>query len=294
MDGLNETVSTIFAVYLPARRPLPPRRVRDVAAPALFDIPRRSPTRPARVVVTGLAILVEFVGSVYGGVPMGLERFDVLNGIKLTLLVGALAIVAVAPGPPSSRSGSSRSPPPSASRASTSSTPTACCRACDLSLALNRPARLPELASFSFQSFVFTMSDRIINYTDSVVIGQARRRGHRPYAAFALRPRRLRLRGPRTAPPTSSCRAFSRRRRRGESHIVRDVAHRGASGPHLARRPHRRPDALGPPRPLPSGSSRNEHASVAAQVVARPYRAWCGSRSPSSCRWRTGAARPLF
>ncbi len=298
MDGLNETVSTIFAVYL--RLGVLCLLAACAIAwplPALFDIPPELANEArARVVVTGLAILVEFVGSVYGGVLMGLERFDVLNGIKLTLLVGrTLAIVAVA------------LRWPSVLAIGLVSLATALCEqgfnfvyahrvlpGLRVSLSLNRPARLPELASFSFQSFIFTMSDRIINYTDSVVIGQARGADATGPYAFALRlvdfAREALDRATHVLMP-----GFSAAAARGESHIVRDVWRTGSKALLSLAVPIALVQTLWGRHVLSLWLSRNEHASVAAQVVAEAYpcMVWLALAFVMQMAGR-GLARPLF
>jgi O-antigen/teichoic acid export membrane protein len=189
--NLNETVSTVFMVYL---------RIGAVCVlaatalawplPWIFDIPPALVTESRlRLVLTGVAVLVDFVGSVFGGVLMGLERYDMVNGIRLIALafrtvavlvavslwrsILALGVVAVL----------------------TSLTEQAAyyyyahrvMPALRVTPALNRPDRVASLFTFSIQSFVFTMSDRVINYTDSLVIGQARGASATGPYAFALR-----------------------------------------------------------------------------------------------------------
>lgn len=298
LDGLNETVSTIFAVYLRlGALCLLGACLLAWPLPALFDIPAHLATEArARVVLTGLAILVEFVGSIYGGVLMGLERFDVLNGIKLALLLGrSLAIVAVVV----------RWPSVLAIGFVTLATALLEQGLCfvyahrvlpglRVSLALNRPARLPALVKFSAQSFLFTMSDRIINYTDSVVIGQARgAEATGPYA-FALRlvdfAREALDRATHVLMP-----GFAAAAARGETALVRDVWRTGTKGLLSLAVPIALVQTLWGRHVLTLWLSGNENAAEAAQVVAEawPCMVWLALAFVMQMAGR-GLARPLF
>jgi O-antigen/teichoic acid export membrane protein len=189
---INETVSTIFAVYLrlgvfclvvalALMVPLP--AIFPHITPALIG-----PAR-ARLALIGCVILVEFWGSVFGGVLMGLQRFDILNGVKLALLVvrnaaivtvvmryhnvvavGVVALVVSVAEQAILWAAAHRYMP-----------------GLRVSLSLYRPDQLRNLATFSAQSFLFTMSERLINYTDNIVIMRARGDESAGVYAFPLR-----------------------------------------------------------------------------------------------------------
>ncbi len=188
---LNETVSTIFAVYL---------RLGGVCLliafalsyplPWIFDVsPGLTAAARARLVMMGAAIFVEFVGSVYGGVLMGVQRFDVLNAVKLVMLLARNAAIV-----------SLMLWRPSVIGVGVIALGATVIEQClnvlyahrvmpglRVSLALYRKERLRSLFSFSAQSFLFTMSDRLINYSDNIVISQARGAAEGAVYAFPLR-----------------------------------------------------------------------------------------------------------
>ncbi len=191
LDELNETVSTIYAVYLRlGALCFALALLLAVPLPYIFDVsPGLATAARARLVLMGAAIFAEFVGSVYGGVLMGLQRFDVLNGVKLVMLVlRNLAIVAVLLWRPSVIG---------VGVVALASTLVEQCLnvvyahrvmpGLRVSLALYRRDRLRSLFTFSAQSFIFTMSDRLINYTDNIVISQARGAAAGAVYAFPLR-----------------------------------------------------------------------------------------------------------
>lgn len=188
---LNETVSTIFAVYLRlGALCLVIAAVLAYPLPWVFDVsPGLATAARARLVMMGAAIFAEFIGSVYGGVLMGVQRFDVLNGVKLAMLlarnaaivtvmlwrpsviaVGVVALVSTVIEQVFNVVLAHRVMP-----------------GLRVSLALYRKERLRSLFTFSAQSFLFTMSDRLINYSDNIVISQALGAAAGAVYAFPLR-----------------------------------------------------------------------------------------------------------
>ncbi len=191
ISELNETVSTIFAVYVRLGLVCFAGALLLAAPlPYVFEVsPGLATAARARLVMMGAAICAEFVGSVYGGVLMGLQRFDVLNAVKLAMLVvrnagiaavllwrpsvvavGVVALVTTVVEQVIHMTVAHRVLP-----------------GLRVSLALYDRARLRSLFSFSAQSFLFTMSDRLINYTDNIVISQARGAAAGAVYAFPLR-----------------------------------------------------------------------------------------------------------
>ncbi len=191
LEKLNDTVSTIFTVYLgfgvvcfAAALAL------AYPLPWIFRIPAQHVTE-ARVmlVMMGVALLVQFPGSVYGGVVMGLERFDVLNGYNFVLLLARTAAVVIAV----------RHHPSVVSVGAITMVSFvieqclayASARRLLPGLAISPRrfdrARLRTLFTFSSQSFLFTLSEKLINYTDEMVISQARGPGAVTYYVIPLR-----------------------------------------------------------------------------------------------------------
>lgn len=191
LPALNETVSTIFSVYLRLG-------ALCVLAAAAFAAPmpgvlhvsdNLAGEARARLVMLGVAIFAEFAGSVYGGVLMGMERFDVLSVVKLaSLVVRNIAIALVVLLRPSVVGvGVVTLAVTVVEQVVTAMAAHRVLPGLRVSLALYRRERLQSLFSFSLQSFLFTMSERLINYTDNVVIAQARgAQASTPYA-FPLR-----------------------------------------------------------------------------------------------------------
>jgi O-antigen/teichoic acid export membrane protein len=188
---LNETVSTIFAVYLRLGALCFVLAIAlSYPLPWIFDVsPGLATAARARLVMMGAAIFAEFVGSVYGGVLMGVQRFDVLNGVKLAMLLARnAAIVTVMLTRPSVVA---------VGVVALASTVIEqglnvvyahrVMPGLRVSLALYRRERLRSLFTFSAQSFIFTMSDRLINYSDNIVISQAHGAAAGAVYAFPLR-----------------------------------------------------------------------------------------------------------
>jgi len=176
-DALDETVSTIFGVYLAFGALCMALALAVVAPlPAIFNVPPAHANEArAMVLMMGFALLVQFPGSVYGGVVMGLQRFDVMNRYNFALLVGRTAATVI---------GVSLRPSVVVVGAITMcSFMIEQCLAwvfarrlmpeLKVSLRLFRRARLRTLFTFSTQSFLFTLSEKLINYTDEFVISQA-------------------------------------------------------------------------------------------------------------------------
>jgi O-antigen/teichoic acid export membrane protein len=298
IQGLNETVSTIFAVYLRLGVfCLAVSCLLAVPLPLLFEVPSELAYEArARLVLTGVSILVEFVGSIYGGVLMGLERFDVLNGIKLVLLLGrTLATIVVV----------LRWPSVLAVGVVTLATAVAEQVFCfvyahrvlpglRVSLALNRPERLPTLVKFSAQSFLFTMSDRIINYTGNIVIAQARGAGATGPYAFALRlvdfAREALDRATHVLMP-----GFAAAAARGEAHVVRGVWRTGSKALLTLALPVALVQTLWGRHVLSLWLSKNSNTHEAARVVAEAYpcMVWLALAFVMQMAGR-GLARPLF
>ncbi len=188
---LNETVSTIFAVYLRlGALCLVAALALAWPLPHIFNVtPALATPARARLVMMGASICLEFAGSVYGGVLMGLQRFDVLNAVKLAILVVRnVAIVAVVRAWPSVVAvGVVALGATVLEQFLTVVYAHRVMPGLHVSLSLYNRARLRQLFTFSAQSFLFTMSDRLINYTDNVVISQARGAAAGGVYAFPLR-----------------------------------------------------------------------------------------------------------
>lgn len=177
-DELNATCSTIFGVYLGfGALCFALALVLLYPLPYLFQIPAHH-ANDARIMLLmmGVGLLVQFPGSVYGGVLMGLERFDVMNKYNFVLLilrsaavftvllredrsvvlVGAVTMASLIAEQVFAYVYAKRTLP-----------------GLRLSLSRFERARLPRLFTFSAQSFLFTLSEKLINYTDEFVISQA-------------------------------------------------------------------------------------------------------------------------
>ncbi len=174
---LNATVSTIFTVYLVVGAAcLALALLVAIPLPMLFRIPMgQASAARAMMVMMGFALFAQFPGSVFSGVLMGLERFDAINAISLSLLLGrTIAIFALVRTHPSVVTvgavtmASFLVEQAIAYIFARRAMPTLRC-----SLALFDPLRLRSLFSFSSKSFLFTLSERLINQTDQFVISQA-------------------------------------------------------------------------------------------------------------------------
>ena len=178
LDELNAVASTILAVYLAIGAFCLALAV-VIAAPLpwLFHIPARfAGDARAMVLMMGVGLLAQFPGSVYSGVLMGLERFDVINAYNLVLLVvRTAAVCTVLLARPS---------------VVLVGAVTMCSLLAEqafayvyahrtlpgLRIAPSRfdRERLRALFNFSARSFLFTLSEKLINYSDEFVISQAR------------------------------------------------------------------------------------------------------------------------
>jgi len=177
-DELNATCSTIFGVYLAfgglcfalALALLGP-------LPYLFRIPAGH-ANDARIMLLlmGCGLLVQFPGSVYGGILMGLERFDVMNKYNFVLLIlrSAAVFTVLLVRPTVVLVGAVTMASLIAEQAFAYVYAKRTLPRLQLSLARFERDRLKTLFTFSGQSFLFTLSEKLINYTDEFVIGQAR------------------------------------------------------------------------------------------------------------------------
>lgn len=175
--SLDETVSTIFGVYL-AFGVLCLVVALLIAGPMpdMFNVPPRHANEArAMVVMMGVALLVQFPGSVYGGVVMGLQRFDVMNRYNFGLLLvrTVATVVAVSMRPTVLVVGVITMASFMIEQALAYTFARRLMPQLRVSLALFRRARLSVLFTFSAQSFLFTLSEKLINYTDEFVISQA-------------------------------------------------------------------------------------------------------------------------
>lgn len=177
-DALNDTTSTIFTVYLAfGVLCLALALALVVPLPTLFRIPAEHAWE-ARVmlVLTGVGLLAQFPGSVYGGVLMGLERFDLLNTYNFGLLLvrTALTVAALVWRPTVVWIGVITMASLIAEQAMAYYFAHRELPKLQLSIKRFRRDRLGHLLSFGTQSFLFTLSEKLINYTDEFVISQAR------------------------------------------------------------------------------------------------------------------------
>ncbi|MEZ4390746.1 MAG: oligosaccharide flippase family protein [Polyangiales bacterium] len=175
--SLDETVSTIFGVYL-AFGVLCFVLALLIAGPMpeLFNVPAQHANEArAMVVMMGVALLVQFPGSVYGGVVMGLQRFDVMNRYNFALLLArtVATVVAVSMRPTVLVVGIITMVSFMLEQALAYTFARRLLPQLRVSLTLFRRARLSVLFTFSAQSFLFTLSEKLINYTDEFVISQA-------------------------------------------------------------------------------------------------------------------------
>jgi O-antigen/teichoic acid export membrane protein len=176
-ESLDETVSTIFGVYL-AFGALCFVLALALAAPlpAIFHIPPQHANEArAMVVMMGVALLVQFPGSVYGGVVMGLQRFDVMNRYNFALLLArtVATVIGVALRPSVVVVGVITMVSFMVEQAMAYVFAQRLLPRLKVSLSLFRRTRLKTLFTFSAQSFLFTLSEKLINYTDEFVISQA-------------------------------------------------------------------------------------------------------------------------
>lgn len=175
--SLDETVSTIFGVYLGfGLLCLALALVLVGPLPELFHVPAAQ-ANDARLMLLmmGFGLLVQFPGSVYGGVVMGLQRFDVMNRYNFALLLArtAATVIGVLIRPSVVVVGAITMCSFMAEQAMAYYFARKLLPELTVSLRLFRRARLSTLFTFSSQSFLFTLSEKLINYTDEFVISQA-------------------------------------------------------------------------------------------------------------------------
>jgi O-antigen/teichoic acid export membrane protein len=128
------------------------------------------------LLLMGFGLLVQFPGSVYGGILMGLERFDVMNKYNFVLLIlrSAAVFTVLLVHPTVVLVGAVTMAALIAEQAFAYVYAKRTLPRLQLSLARYERARLKTLFTFSGQSFLFTLSEKLINYTDEFVIAQAR------------------------------------------------------------------------------------------------------------------------
>jgi O-antigen/teichoic acid export membrane protein len=175
-DELNATCSTIFGVYLAfGALCFVLALVLAVPLPYVFQIPAAH-ANDARLmlVMMGVGLLVQFPGSVYGGILMGLERFDVMNKYNFVLLIlrSAAVYTVLLARPTVVLVGAVTMASLIAEQAFAYVYAKRTLPRLQLSLARFERARLRHLFTFSAQSFLFTLSEKLINYTDEFVISQ--------------------------------------------------------------------------------------------------------------------------
>lgn len=191
MDELNATCSTIYGVYLGfGVMCLALALVLVGPLPTLFHI-RAHQATDARVMLMmmGVGLLAQFPGSVYSGVLMGLQRFDVMNKYNFVLLIvrSAAVLTVLLERPSVVLVGAVTMGSLIAEQAFAYVYAHRTLPGLSLSLARFERARLSKLFTFSAQSFLFTLSEKLINYTDEFVIGQARGTGAVTLYAIPLR-----------------------------------------------------------------------------------------------------------
>ncbi len=298
LDTLNETVSSIFAVYLGLGLFCLLAAVGlTVPLPSLFQVsPELVGQARARLVMTGVMVCVEFVGSVYGGVLMGVERFDVLNAIKLGGFVARNAgvVLALSRWPSLVTVGLVFVAGSVAEQVAMFFYARRVLPGLRVSLALYRPTRLRSLFTFSAQSFLFTMSERVINYTDSVVIAQARGAGSTAAYALPLRlvefSREFLDRATFVLMP-----GFSAAAARGELHRAQAYWRTGSKLLMALAAPIALVQVLWGRHVLALWLSRNDNAAEAAAIVAEgaACMSWLAAAFVMQMAGR-GLARPLF
>lgn len=176
-DDLDETLSTIFTIYLAAGALLLALALGLAAPfPHVFHVPvARHGEARVMLALVGVGLLIHVPGSIYGGVVMGLQRHDLLARVGLALLLARAALTATA---------LALRPSPvlvcAISAASLAAEPIAAARIAyrlmpSLSLSPRRfsAPRLRSLLAFSTRSLVFTVSEKLIGYTDHFVIANA-------------------------------------------------------------------------------------------------------------------------
>lgn len=176
-DELNATCSTIFGVYLAFGALCLALALALVAPlPYLFRIPWAH-ANDARImlVMMGVGLLVQFPGSVYGGILMGLERFDVMNKYNFVLLIlrSAAVFTVLLVRPTVVLVGAVTMASLIAEQVFAYVYARRTLPGLRISLARFERDRLRRLFTFSAQSFLFTLSEKLINYTDEFVIAQA-------------------------------------------------------------------------------------------------------------------------
>lgn len=176
-QSLDETVSTIFGVYLGfGLICLALALVLVGPLPDIFHLPgAQANAARAMLLMMGFGLLVQFPGSVYGGVVMGLQRFDVMNRYNFALLLArtAATVIGVSMNPSVVVVGAITMCSFMAEQALAYAFARKLLPELTVSLRLFRRARLRTLFTFSSQSFLFTLSEKLINYTDEFVISQA-------------------------------------------------------------------------------------------------------------------------
>lgn len=178
IDELNATCSTIYGVYLGfGALCLALALILVGPLPSLFHIPAHQAT-DARIMLLmmGVGLLVQFPGSVYGGVLMGLQRFDVMNKYNFVLLIlrSAAVLTVLLAHPTVVAVGAVTMTSLIAEQVLAWRYARRTLPGLSLSLRLFERSRLARLFTFSAQSFLFTLSEKLINYTDEFVIAQAR------------------------------------------------------------------------------------------------------------------------
>ncbi len=191
MDELNATCSTILGVYLGFGVLCLALALCLVAPlPHLMHVPAAyAGDSRIMLLMMGVGLLAQFPGSVYSGVLMGLQRFDVMNKYNFVLLiVRSAAVFTVLVRHPSVVLVSA------VTMASLIAEQVLAWRYAHLTLpglslspARFERSRLSKLFTFSAQSFLFTLSEKLINYTDEFVITQARGPGAVTLYAIPLR-----------------------------------------------------------------------------------------------------------
>jgi O-antigen/teichoic acid export membrane protein len=177
LDELNATCSTIFGVYLAFGGLCFALALALVGPlPHLFHIPGGY-ANDARLMLLmmGVGLLVQFPGSVYSGVLMGLERFDVMNKYNFVLLIlrSAAVLTVLLTRPTVVLVGAVTMASLIAEQGFAYVYAKRTLPGLSLSLARFERERLKRLFTFSAQSFLFTLSEKLINYTDEFVISQA-------------------------------------------------------------------------------------------------------------------------
>jgi hypothetical protein len=204
------------------------------------------------LLMMGFALFVHFPGSVYGGVVMGLERFDVLNRYNFTLLVvrNLATFLAVSRYPSVVLVGVINMVTLLAEPVVAAVFARRLLPELKITVRAFSRARAKQLFTFSTQSFLFTLSEKLINYTDEFVISRPGPRGGDPLR-HPLAPRRLRPRRPRQGHARAHARRVGHRGEGRHGHAAKRLALR-QQGRHVPRRAGvPRVSRVGPPRAHP-------------------------------------------